>query len=110
MEKNGQEEVVSSEKLLIDDPSDFQFHAAYLAYSETYDKTNEPQVKKELNQNIEALKQDQIDYPAFYRNISQYRTSTMSGRNQNRFSLKTQRKREWRRSTQKRERIKRHKK
>jgi hypothetical protein len=60
------------EKLLIDNPSDFQFHAAYLTYSDTYDKTD-PEIKKRLNQNITALQQNQIDYPTFYKNINQYR-------------------------------------
>ncbi len=110
MGTNDEEETTSPEKLLIDNPSNFQFHAAYIAYSEIYDKTTESKVRKDLNQNIEALKQDQIDYPTFYRNISQYRASTSPSQSQRRAPLKTQRKREWRRSTQKTERIRRHKK
>ena len=35
-------------KLLIDKPSDFKFHAAYLAYSETWDKLSSQEIKKEL--------------------------------------------------------------
>jgi len=72
-EKN---ESTSPEKLLIDNPSDFKFHAAYLTYSNTYDKTTNSEAKKQLNQNIRALQQKQIDHSTFYKNISQYRTET----------------------------------
>jgi len=100
----------SPEKLLIDNPSDFQFHAAYLAYSNTYDKATNPETKKQLNQNIRALQQNQTDYPTFYKNISQYRTEEGSQHNYGRTFVKTQRKRDWRRKTQRHERIERHKK
>jgi len=98
------------EKLLIDNPSDFQFHAAYLTYSNTYDKTTSPEIKKQLNQKIRALQQNQIDYSTFYSSISQYRTEEGSLHNYGRAIIKTQRKREWRRKTQRHERIERHKK
>ena len=41
-------------KLLIDNPSDFKFHAAYLAYSETWDKINSTTHKKrtKLHSNV----------------------------------------------------------
>lgn len=98
------------EKLLIDDPSDFQFHAAYLAYSQAYDKTAGNDGKKLLNENICSLQQKQIDYPTFYRNISQYRGPEANTYVQGRRFIATQKKQEWRRKTQKQERIKRHKK
>jgi len=103
-------ESTSPEKLLIDNPSDFKFHAAYLTYSNTYDKTTNPETKKQLNQNIRALQQNQIDYSTFYKNISQYRTEEDSQHDYGRALIKTQRKRDWRRKTQKHERIERHKK
>ena len=103
-------ESTSPEKLLIDNSSDFQFHAAYLTYSNIYDKTTNPETKKQLNQNIRALQQNQIDYPTFYRNINQYRTEEGSQYNYSRTLIKTQKKREWRRKMQKHERIERHKK
>lgn len=106
-EKN---ESTSPEKLLIDNPSDFQFHAAYLTYSNIYDKTTNSEAKKQLNQNIRALQQNQIDYSTFYKNISQYRTEEGSQHDYGRTLIKTQRKRDWRRKTQKHERIERHKK
>jgi hypothetical protein len=108
-EESNNNESTSPEKLLIDNPSDFQFHAAYLTYSDTYDKTANPENKKQLNQNIRALQQNQIDYSTFYRNISQYRTEDGSEHTHGRTLIKTQKKREWRRKTQKHERIERHK-
>jgi uncharacterized protein YdiU (UPF0061 family) len=96
------------EKVLIDNPSEFQFHAAYLTYSNIYDKTTSIEIKKLLNQSIRALQQNQIDYSTFYRNISQYRTEDGSQHNYGRTLIKTQKKREWRRKTQKHERIERH--
>jgi hypothetical protein len=101
----------SPEKLVIDNPADFQFHAAYLAYSEAFDKRTEPKIRVELNESLEALRKNEIDYPAFYRTVNQYRGGIGSeqGGHSGLF-LKTQRKKDWRRSTQKSERIKRHKK
>ena len=95
------------EKLLIDDPTNFQFHVAYLAYSEIYDKTADLEAKKQLNQHILALKQNQIDYSTFYGNINRYRNAGPS-HHYSRALIKTQKKREWRRNAQKREREKRH--
>ena len=101
-------ESTSPEKLLIDNASDFQFHAAYLTYSNIYDKATNPETKKQLNKNIRALQQNQIDYPTFYKNINQYRTEDDTQHNYGRTLIKTQKKREWRRKTQKHERIERH--
>jgi hypothetical protein len=99
------------EKLQIDDTNNFQYHAAYLAYSEAYDHTTSPESKKLLNDNIEALHQNKIDTQTFYRNISQFRTDPGAPpRTFGRTIIKTQRKRDWRKQTQKHERIKRHKK
>ncbi len=97
------------EKLLVDDLSNFPFHAAYLVYSEAFDNVTDNGAKSELNQNIEDLKHDKIDLETFYRNISPYRKQS-SAPYQERFSLQTQRKRDWRMKTQRQERIKRHKK
>jgi len=36
------------EKLLIDDPMNFPFHAAYLVYSDIFDKPHRPTQKKRL--------------------------------------------------------------
>lgn len=109
-EESNHAESTSSEKLLIDSPSDFQFHAAYLTYSSTYDKTTNLETKKQLNQKITDLQQKRIDYSTFYKNISQYRAETNAQHQYGSRFIKTQKKREWRRKAQKRERNKRHKK
>ena len=103
------EEQPKPEKLLLDDPSNFQLHAAYLVYSDLFDAATDPEVKKELNSNIEALKQNQITAETFYRNIAHHRKMSLPPR-QERFSLQTQRKKDWRAKEQKQERIRRHKK
>jgi hypothetical protein len=110
VEESENKESVSPEKLLIDDPSNFQFHAAYLTYSDIYDKTTTPETKKQLNQNITALRENQIDYQTFYTKIDQFRGESISRHGFGRTIIKTQKKREWRRKTQKHERIGRHKK
>lgn len=109
-ERSENNESISSEKLLIDDPSNFQFHAAYLAYSDAYDKATSPETRKRLNQDIVALQQNQIDCATFYANIDQFRVGSGSRRDYGRAIIKTQRKREWQRKTRKHERIMRHRK
>jgi hypothetical protein len=96
------------QKLLIDDNCNFQFHAAYLVYSDIFDHTTSDDVKREINQHLEALKQNQIDLETFYRNISHHRK--LDTPRQERFSLQTQRKKDWRIKEQRSERIRRHKK
>lgn len=95
------------EKLLIDNPSDFQFHAAYIAYSNTFDRVANAEARKRLNESILALQQGQIDFSAFYRNINQYRGED-NPRDYGRTFITGQKKRDWRREAQKQERIKRH--
>jgi molybdopterin/thiamine biosynthesis adenylyltransferase len=96
------------EKLLIDNPSNFQFHAAYMVYSEAFDKTTDAEARDELNQNIQELQESKINFETFYGNISRYRK--LDTPRQERFSMQTQRKKDWRKKTQRQERIKRHKK
>lgn len=97
------------EKLLFDDPMNFPFHAAYVVYSELFDTINNDDARADLNRNIEALKENRIDPETFYRNIAHYRRMSPD-QHQERFSLQTQRKRDWRRKAQRQDRIKRHKK
>ncbi len=105
--ESSEEKPVQCEKLLIDNPSDFQFHAAYIAYSDAFDKTADADIKKQLNENLLALQQNQMEYSTFYRNLSQYRGPSLNNQFQRSF-IKTQRKREARRNAQRRERNKRH--
>ena len=97
-------------KLEIDDLSNFQFHAAYLVYAELFDRASGVETKKDLNLNIENLKTSKIDPETFYRNVARYRGDVMSEFRRDRFTLQTQRKKDWRMKSQKQERIKRHKK
>ena len=108
-EEPGKNETPLPEKLLIDEPTNFQFHAAYVVYSELFDSATGAEVKADLNNNIEALKENRIDRETFYRNISHHRKLTHD-QFPARFSLQTQRKKDWRVKTQRQERIKRHKK
>jgi hypothetical protein len=105
---NEQKNPSQIEKLLIDDLSSFQFHAAYLVYEEAFDKATDAEAKEELNKNIQDLKDNKISAETFYGNVSRYRKLDVP--RQERFSMQTQRKKDWRKKTQRQERIKRHKK
>lgn len=98
------------QKLQIDDLTNFQFHAAYLVYSEVFDNTRGADAKKDLNINIEDLKENKINPETFYQNIARYRGDVVSERRHDRLTVATQRKRDWRMKSQKQERIRRHKK
>src|SRR3990170_6012855 len=108
-EEPNKQEQPAPEKLLIDEPSNFQFHAAFLVYSDLFDQATSIEVKKELNGYIEALKNNQIDLETFYRNVAHHRKMTAPPR-QERFALQTQRKKDWRIKEQRQERFRRHKK
>jgi hypothetical protein len=108
-EEPNKNETPPPEKLLIDEQTNFQFHAAYVVYSELFDHATDAEAKADLNRNIEALKENRIDPETFYRNISHHRKLD-HGSNHGRFSLQTQRKRDWRKKAQRQDRIKRHKK
>jgi hypothetical protein len=97
------------DKLMIDNPSDFQFHAAYTTYSEIFDKINSSEIKKQLNASIVSLQQHEIDFQTFYGNISRYRGEEAQ-RGYGRTFVGGQKKREWRRKMQKQDRIGRHRK
>ena len=98
------------EKLLIDNPSNFQFHAAYTVYEESFDHVTEDAARQELNQNLEDLQSNKIDLATFYANISRFRKLDQPVSRGGKFTVATQRKKDWRMKTQRSERIKRHKK
>jgi len=96
-------------KLLNDKPSDFRFHAAYLVYSEAWDKASSPEVKLKLNGIIEALSSGSIDYESFYREISQYRAALYPEHHGSRRPfIETQSKRDWRKREERTRRNERH--
>jgi hypothetical protein len=96
------------EKLEIDDPENFQFHAAYSVYAEAFDRTSDGETKEELNQLILNLKDNKMSYETFYREVAPFRKLDVP--RQERFTMQTQRKKDWRKKTQRQDRIKRHKK
>lgn len=108
-EEQKKTEIEEPKKLLIDEPNNFLFHAAYNTYSELFDSTNNHEAKQDLNENIKSLKEKKINRSVFYLNITKHRNI---GRNHHRgrFNLNTQRKRDWRKKSQRQDRIKRHKK
>jgi len=97
------------EKQMIDKPSDFRFHAAYVTYSDIFDRTQSSDDKQKLNEAITMLAEDKIDCETFYRQIGQYRghagPDQFSG---GRAFIETQRKRDWRRREERDSRNKRH--
>jgi hypothetical protein len=108
-EEPNKNETPLPEKLLIDEPTNFQFHAAYVVYSELFDNATQAEAKADLNRNIEALKENKIYPETFYRNIAHHRKMSPDQYHE-RFSLQTQRKKDWRKKSQRQDRIKRHKK
>jgi len=96
-------------KQMIDRPTDFRFHAAYLVYSDAWDKTSFPETKLKLNEAITMLSEDKIDCETFYRQISQYRNHSESSQfGGGRVYIETQRKRDWRKREERDSRNKRH--
>ncbi len=94
-------------KLMIDRPSDFRFHAAYLAYSEMWDKTASKEIKTKLNEIMLSLSNEMISYSDFYKELGQYREQ--SPKYYARKRIHTQRKRKWRKRRAKAIRNARHK-
>jgi hypothetical protein len=95
-------------KLVIDRPSDFRFHAAYLAYSETWDKINSQETKTELNEIMSSLYKEEISYPSFYTRLDEYRRQGSKHYAFPRQRIESQRKRDWRKRQTKNMRNSRH--
>jgi hypothetical protein len=96
-------------KLLIDKPSDFKFHAAYLAYSETWDKINSPDIRNELNDIMKSLSEEEMEYSNFYKTLDDYRRRGSKHYEFSRQRIETQRKRDWRKKRNRQARNSRHK-
>jgi hypothetical protein len=107
-EELAEQEQPTPEKLQIDEPQNFPFHAAYLVYSEIFDNATSDNVKREISRYIENLKQNLIDLETFYRSVAHYRKMALPTRE--RFALQTQRKKDWRIREQRHDRSRRHKK
>jgi hypothetical protein len=98
-----------AKKLLIDKPSDFKFHAAYMAYSETWDKLSSPNTKTELNGMLKSLSNEEMSYSSFYRTLDEYRRHGSRHYEFSRERIETQRKRDWRQKQTRSQRNQRHK-
>jgi hypothetical protein len=109
--KTSTEETPTEEvtKLFIDKPSDFKFHAAYLAYSETWDKINSADTRNELNNIIKSLSKEEMGYSSFYKTLDEYRRHGSKHYEFSRQRIETQRKRDWRKKRNRQERNSRHK-
>jgi hypothetical protein len=83
-------------KLMIDRPSEFKFHAAYLAYSNSWDKTTSQETKTRLNEIILSLSNQEIDYPAFYEKMGKLTGNIPRHYTWPRDTIMTQRKKDWR--------------
>ena len=109
--KTSTEETQTEEatKLLIDNQSDFKFHAAYMAYSKTWDKITSPDTRTELNSILKSLSKEEISYSSFYRTLDEYRRRGSKHYEFSRERIETQRKRDWRKERNKQERNSRYK-
>jgi hypothetical protein len=107
-EPNTTNEIV--QKLLIDNLSDFRFHAAYMVYSQAWDKASSSEVKTMLNESITALSKGEIDYQSFYEKIGRHRAEFNPDHygGGSRAFIETQRKKEWRRNQERDARNARH--
>ena len=83
-------------KLMVDRPSDFRFHAAYLAYSDTWDKIASQEAKTELNEIMSLLSKEEISYSSFYKRLDEFRRQGSKHYAYPRKRIETQRKRDWR--------------
>ena len=98
-------------KLMIDEPSDFRFHAAYEAYSRIWVLDPPFEVKKELNAMISLLSEKKLSYRDFYLKIGRYRREFTPDQGlRGRRRIQTQRKRDWRRKEARKKRDSRYKK
>jgi hypothetical protein len=103
--QSNEEEVT---KLMIDRQSDFRFHAAYLAYSGTWDKIVSQETRTELNEIISSLSKEEISYSTFYLKLDEYRRQGSKHYAFSRQRIESQRKRDWRKRQTKNMRNSRH--
>jgi hypothetical protein len=94
-------------KLQMDNPSDFRFHVAYMAYSEAWEDNQSEATRTELNEMISSLSTGKASYEEFYANLTPFRKQRVEF---HRERIQSQRKRDWRRSEKKSARDARHKK
>jgi hypothetical protein len=96
-------------KLMIDRPTDFKFHVAYLAYSETWDKTTSEEERTKLNEITASLSDGKMSYSDFYKKLDELRRPGSRHYAFSRERIGKQRKRDWRKRQAKDMRNARHK-
>ena len=96
-------------KLMIDEPSDFSFHAAYLAYSKAWAENPNEEDRRVLNEIMLSLAERQGSYSTFYSEIAKFRKNASPDYHRG-VRFKAKKKRAWRKSQAKKLRISRHKK
>jgi len=96
-------------KLLIDDHSDFIFHAAYMAYSKAWDENYSEETRTELNRIMLSFSEGREANQSFYAQLNEF-SRDIDYHSYGSFKIKTQKKRAWRKKEQKKARISRHKK
>ena len=101
--------IESVKKVETDRPSDFMYHAAFIVYSKTWDENSSEEVRSKLNEIMSSLTGDEGGYPNFYGAISQYRKDQNPDFRPSR-TIKTQRKRDWKKSEAKAARVSRYRK
>jgi len=101
--QSNEEEVT---KIMVDRSSDFRFYAAYLAYSEMWDKTVSQEVKTKLNEIMLSLSNKEISHSSFYNRLGSM--GSIVPKYYARKRIETQRKREWRKKRARDERNARH--
>ena len=94
-----EQEKEHTEKLLVDNISDFKFHAAYMAYSEAWDENTSDEIRTKLNGLISLLSSGEANYGDFYYNLNQFRKQRSGS--YLRARIQSQRKSDWRRSEKK---------
>lgn len=96
-------------KVTFDQITDFKFKAAYETYSNLFDAVNGTDERRRLNESISQLFNNEISYQHFYSEANRYRGETERGQGFRRVRIQSQRKRDYRRDQQERDRSKRHK-
>jgi len=96
-------------KIKFDLLTGFKFKAAYKTYSEIFDNVEDAEDKRDLNDGISKLHDDEISYSRYYDEIEKHRENSGKKRRYFRARIKGQRKWAYNRSQQEKNRIRRHK-
>lgn len=96
------------EKKVFQNP-DFKFNAAYNTYSKVFDESDDIEEKLGLNELISKLSENEISYPDFYNEIAEKYSGEKQNYRFHRTRIEGTRKFAYRKSEQKTDRMRRHK-